>query len=214
MTKPLVVLGGGGHASVLVDILKQQSRKIIGIVFPDVVLQRRIMADLPHYQSDDDILKFVCSDVLLVNGIGWLPGEQLRKELFLRFVRVGYQFETVISSQAIVSSYAEIGEGVQIMPGAIVQVGAKIGDNTIINSGAIIEHDCLIGRHNHIAPGSTLSGQVTTADQVYIGTGAKVINNLDIGPNSVIAAGAIVTKPVPGGVIVYGARSKTRTKKD
>ena len=208
------MLGGGGHASVLVDILKQKNRSIIGIVCPEVVMQREILAGFAHYQSDNDILKFVSSDVFLINGIGSLPGEQLRKIIFLRCVKLGYQFETVISSHAIVSPHAELGEGVQIMPGAIVQVGAKIGDNTIINSGSIIEHDCVIGRHNHIAPGSTLSGQVTTADQVYIGTGAKVINNLDIGLNSVIAAGAIVTKSVPGDAIVYAARSKTRTKKD
>ena len=32
--KPLVIIGGGGHASVIVDILKRQKREIVAVMTP------------------------------------------------------------------------------------------------------------------------------------------------------------------------------------
>ena len=113
----------------------------------------RSFSGLPHYRTDEDVLTFSADDVALVNGIGMLPGQHARSDIFSRFDKLGYEFETVVSANAYVSSHAKLGRGVQVMAGAVVQAGADIGDNSIINSGAVVEHDCVIGAHNHIAPG-------------------------------------------------------------
>jgi len=205
VNKPLLILGGGGHAGVLVDILRQQNREILGVVSPEKPYNCKIFESIPHYDCDEDVLRFDKREVRLVNGIGSLPKKNLRTKMYQRFIAIGYKFETVVESTAIVSTYAELNKGVQVMAGAIIQTGATIGANSIINSGAIVEHDCNIGMYNHIAPGATLSGQVQTADNVHVGTGASVIQAVFIGNNSIIGAGSTITKNISDNIVCFPA---------
>lgn len=210
MDRKIFVLGSGGHASVLVDILTQQKILISSVFSPDTGITNNVFEDINSFQNEDDIFEFDSETISLVNGIGSLPGNSLRFKIYEKFIEQGYVFQQVISTNAIISKFAFLGEGVQIMPGAIIQAGAVIGDNSIVNTGAIIEHDCVIGTHNHIAPGVTLSGQVKTGDYVHIGTGANVIQSISISDHVVIGAGANVTKNISIGQYVFGARTEMK----
>jgi sugar O-acyltransferase (sialic acid O-acetyltransferase NeuD family) len=213
LDKKRYLLGAGGHACVLVDILKQNEQPLSGIFSPDIDIEREILSDIPFFDNEDDIFKEQPKLVQIINGIGSMPGSRLRKLVQQKFSEKGYFFQQVISHMAIVSDFAKLGEGVQVMPGAIIQAGAVIGDHSIINTGAIIEHDCIIGEHNHIAPGVTLSGQVKTGNYVHIGTGANVIQGISIADNVLIGSGANVTKSVPYEHIVFGPRAEIKMKR-
>lgn len=213
MAKPLYVLGAGGHAAVLVDILKGNSEKIDGIFSPSPDKSRKVLADIKNLKDEEILFDENKAEILLINGIGSLPGNMLRLMIYKKFVERGYEFKQVISKHAIISPHAVLGHGVQVMPGAIIQAGAIIGDNTIINTNAIIEHDCIIGNHNHIAPSATLSGEVNTGDCVHIGTGAAIIQGITIGNNTVIAAGAIITMNITNKKVAFGARANIQDKK-
>ena len=106
MTKPLLILGSGGHASVLVDILLQQNRTIVGVVSPSIESKSLVFANIPHFLNDDDVLNFNSTEIKLVNGIGSLPGAPLRAKLFERFTGYGYEFETIIASSSSVSRFS------------------------------------------------------------------------------------------------------------
>lgn len=204
---PLVVIGGGGHAGVLVDILRSQQREILAIVSPEDISQRRIFSGLTHLKRDEDVLGFSPDSVRLVNGVGMLPKSRLKYKLNEHFLSLGYSFETVISDSAQISSFAEIAQGTQIFSGAIIQAGAFIGAHSIVNSGVIIEHDSILGEYNHIAPKAVLCGQVTTHDHVYVGANATVIQNITLEQSSIVGAGAIVTQHVFSEQICYPSRS-------
>lgn len=206
MSKPVLVLGAGGHAAVLVDMLRQLNHTIVGLVAIDKPVDKPVFIGIPYYASDDDVLAFGTDEVLLANGIGSLPDQNIRSRVHQQFKQAGYQFVTVVSPRAIVSDYCMLAEGVQVMPGAIVNADSVIGESTIINSGAIIEHDCNIGSHNHIAPGVALSGDVSTGDYVHIGTGASVIQGIKIGNNVMVGAGATVTKNLDSNKKLYVAK--------
>lgn len=206
LNKPVLVIGAGGHAAVVVDILRQLNCNILALVATEQPGNHAIFANIPWYSSDDAVLSFDKDSILLVNGIGSLPGNNVRSKIHQKFKLLGYQFMTVISPNAIVSEYANFAEGVQIMPGSIVNVNANIGEGTILNSGSIIEHDCLIGQHNHIAPGAVLSGGVKTGDFVHISTGARVIHGIQIGEQTLVGAGATVTKNIESNKTLYVAK--------
>lgn len=206
MSKPVLVLGAGGHAAVLVDMLRQLNHTIVGLVAGDKPADKPVFAGIPYYASDDAVLTFDKDSVLLANGIGSLPDRNTRFKVHKQFKQAGYRFITVVSPRAIVSDYSSLAEGVQVMPGAIVNVNSIVGEGTIVNSGAIIEHDCLIGNHNHIAPGAALSGDVSTGDYVHIGTGASVIQGIKIGHHVMVGAGATVTKNLDSNKKLYVAK--------
>ncbi|MDA1380223.1 hypothetical protein PCI56_11085 [Plesiomonas shigelloides subsp. oncorhynchi] len=127
MNKPVVVLGAGGHASVLVESLKQQNRQILALIAPQCCGSRLVFDGIPVWKDDTPLLAFSPENIELVNGIGSLPGSNLRATLFSHYRQAGYRFMTVISTRAYVSEYAVLAEGVQVMAGAIIQTGAQVG---------------------------------------------------------------------------------------
>lgn len=204
---PIVLIGGGGHASVLADILLRQGREIVAVICPDDVSQRRVFSGIKQFIKDSDVEQFSPNDVRLVLGVGAMPKSNFREKIASYFIELGYRFENVIAETAFVSEYATIGNGVQIMEGAVIQTGAFIGQHSIINTSVLVEHDCLVGAYNHLAPKATLCGQVETQHGCYIGANATVIQGITLGAFSIVGAGAILTKTLPSQSICYPFRS-------
>lgn len=206
--RPAIIIGGGGHARVLISTLKALRREIIGILHPDTSLIGQFIAGICVLGNDDKINDYAPDEVELINGLGSVSLPEKRKYIYMKFKKYGYSFASVIHPSAIVADDVKIGEGVQIMAGAILQSGCLIGDNAIINTGAIVDHDCKIGSHVHIAPGSVISGGVEIEEMIHIGTGAKIIQGINIQSGSVIGAGAVVIRNVNASKRVVGNPAK------
>lgn len=208
MNKPIVMLGSGGHAQVVMSVLKEINLNIDTIVtqvkpinFPESNKYRWLFSDNELFDL------FLPDQAVLVNGVGSMPGNDFSCKLFKKFRDLGYDFMTVVSPRAFVGENVQLLMGAQVMAGVIIQTGSVIGENTILNTGAIVDHGCDIGSHNHIAPGATLCGCVRTEQRVHIGTGANVIQNISVGSLSVIGAGATIVRNVGKGTTVVPAKN-------
>jgi len=200
--QPVVLMGAGGHARVVLETLRAIGADVIGVVSPE--LDRggywngvEVLGGddefIEHYQSDD---------LMLANGIGSLPKDDgKRRQLSDRMRGAGFQFVSIVHPSAEVSGDVLIKEGVQVMAGVVIQPGVVLGGDVIANTGAIIEHDCRIGDYCHISPGAVLCGGVTLKQEVHLGAGAVVIQGVEIGQASVVAAGATVYKNIPKEVV-------------
>lgn len=192
---PLLIIGAGGHASVIAEIIKIRQLLVLGVV---ALNEQPIKGyeEFPCLGNDDSIRNYDPASVRLIIAIGTTSVESnaQREALYQKYKMLGYQFATLIHPAAVVASTALIQEGAQIMAGAIIQSNSSIGHNTIINTRASIDHDCQIGHSVHIAPGATLSGNVIVGDQAFIGVGATVIQGRKIGDNMMIRAGGLVVK--------------------
>ncbi len=198
----MIVIGGGGHAKVLVSTLLLCRRSILGFV--DLNPTAPPLLGIRCLGSDAAVLHQAPGDVRLVNGVGSAGSTASHQDIYDRFTHEGYCFATVIHPSAIVAAEVQIEDGVQIMAGAILQPGSSVASNAIVNTGAIIDHDCVVGAHAHIAPGAVLSGGVRVDSGAHIGTGACIIQGVSIGAGSVVGAGAVVIRDVPQGDKVVG----------
>lgn len=193
---PVIILGGGGHASVLAEICIEQGRQIVAVVSPESCLTRQIFQGLRHLIHDDDVLEFSASNVALVNGVGGLPGSDLRKQLATKFSELGYRFATIVASSAIVSRTAKLGEGVQVLARATINAGTSVGMHSIINSCSLVEHDCCIEEFVNIAPAATVCGNTTVRQGAQIGPGSVLAQGLDVGAYCIVGAGASVARSI------------------
>lgn len=205
----VIVIGAGGHAKVLVDALQCAGVALAGITDRAPGLPGRDVLGVPVLGDDAVLERHPPAGTLLVNGIGSAGSMQARKAAFERFKALGYRFLAVRHPSAVVARDARIGEGAQILAGAVVQPGTLIGDDSIVNTGARVDHDCTIGRHVHLAPGAILSGNVTIGDATHVGTGAVVIQGIGIGAGCTIAAGAVVTGGIADGARVAGVPARS-----
>lgn len=203
--KPVIIIGNGGHAKVLMDILHTLDRKIIGFTAPEEEIN---CFGIPYIGKDTRVFTFQPDQIELVNAIGSISSTAHRKSIFDIFRSKNYTFATLKHPGSIIAASAEIGEGVQIMAGAIIQPFAKVDDNTIINTSASIDHDCHIGKHCHVSPGVVLSGNVLVEEGTHIGMGTKIIQNIKIGKNVLIGAGSLILRDIPNNKKVFGTPAK------
>lgn len=206
MDKPVIIIGAGGHARVLFDCLRLQGVNVLGRL--DKAGAENGNFDLPIIGDDSAISEYPSDTVELVNGLGSVGNMNLRTSIFSRFKKLGYRFRSVIHPSAIIAHDCELGEGVQVLAGAVINTGTKIAADTIVNTGAIVDHECIVGSHVHIAPGCTLSGGIHIGDGTHIGTGTKIIQGISIGNRALVAAGSVVVKNVPDGKKVMGVPAR------
>ncbi len=205
MNKPIIIIGNGGHASVLTEILLSNNQKIIGFTAP--VFENNFY-NIPYLGNDEVILDYHPLDIELVLAIGMVNPSPLREKIYKRFCKENYHFKNVIHSSAIIAPSVKFGQGVQVMAGSIIQTNTEVADNSIINTGALIDHDCKVGPHIHIAPGTKISGNVRVNKGTFIGTGATIIQGIEIGENCLIGAGAVVVKNITSDMKVVGVPAK------
>ncbi|MBM3582686.1 MAG: acetyltransferase [Alphaproteobacteria bacterium] len=210
MSDPVVVLGAGGHAKVLIASLRRLGVEVRGCVVAETAASDCPVLGVAVLGDESVLAGFDSAATKLVNGVGSLEPHSARKRLFERWSARGWRFASVIDPHAVVGPETILGEGVQVMAGAVVQPGVRLGPNCVLNTRAAVDHDCVIGAHVHLAPGVTLSGGVTVGDNAHLGPGATVVQGVVIGPGATVAAGATVVADVAAGARVFGVPAKSR----
>jgi sugar O-acyltransferase (sialic acid O-acetyltransferase NeuD family) len=193
---PVIVLGTGGHARVLIDALLLSPVNLLGTT--DTNHQNQSLLGVPYLGGDEVIEKYSSNEICLVNGIGSISQPYLRRTIFKKFKNLGYRFINVIHPSSIIATDVKLGEGVQVMAGAIIQSGSEIGDNSIINTRTSVDHDCRIGQHIHLAPGAILCGNVCIEDLGHVGAGAIILQSIRVGAQVLVDAGTLVKSDIEG----------------
>ena len=207
MNRPIIIIGAGDHARVLLDILLEEGMEVIGLADKSVP-EGTVIYGVPVIGDDSAVLKYNPDEIKLVNGIGSVGSTALRASVFRFFKEKGYDFANVIHPSAVISRRSELRDGVQVLAGAVVGPDAVIGEDCIVNTNASLDHGCVIGRDCHIAPGCTLSGCVTVGEGTHIRTGSSVIQGIKIGSDVLVGAGSVVIRNIEDNTRVYGVPAK------
>jgi UDP-perosamine 4-acetyltransferase len=204
-----VMVGSGGHARVLQEVLALQGIALHGFIAPNSTSR---LADIPWLGTDTDLPQLDSAQIVLVNGVGSVSAPLLRRSVFEKAIQEGFAFASVVDANASIRASCTLAAGVQVLSGAILGSDVTIGEDSIVNSGAIVEHGTRVGAHTHISPGATIAGEVQIGDCSHIGLGATVIQGVSIGSHCTIGAGAVVIHDVEDGFLAVGVPAVARRK--
>ena len=183
--KKLVIIGAGGHGSVIADIARLNGYE--SILFLDDACAERAdgypvvgkVSEFSRYKADADF--FVA-----------IGGNATRQRLFGLLADANASIATLIHPAAVIGENVTVGKGTAVMAGAVVNPGAVIGDGVILNTGSSVDHDCRVEDFVHVAVGAHLCGTVTVGRGAFICAGATVINNVSVCAGATVGAGAVV----------------------
>lgn len=206
MRAGVVIIGGGGHAKVVIESLRASGHAVAAIVdadpTPREVLGVPVVGDdlkLPALKEQGLSQLFVA-----------IGDNRLREKLGRKAQGLGFVLVNAIHPSAVISPSAKLGEGVAVMAGVAINADTDIGDLAIINTGAVVDHDGRLGVACHLGPACALAGGVTIGDRAFLGVGTRAIPGVTIGADTTVGAGGVVVRDLPEAVLAIGVPAKIK----
>lgn len=200
------VVGGGGHARVLVHGLQRLGHEVFGYT---ALHDEGVLLGAPYLGTDEAFHELAAHrPALAVLGMGKVAVETRRLSRLEQYQARGFRFPVIHTPAAIVHDDVSAGPGTVVLDGAVVVTGSRLGRACIVNTHATVDHECELGDDVHVAPGATLSGGVVIGDRCMIGTGANIMHAVRVCADCLIGAGATVIRDIvtPGTYVGTPAR--------
>ena len=205
----MLIAGARGHALEILAVLHEN--KYAGKVFffddvneiPDGAM---VLGKYPVINSEGKLGSIFIEDASFIIGVGGTGSRQIISD---KLIQHGGVMQSVISQSAFVGiENILLGDGINIMPGAVITTNTFIGKGTLIHVHCSIHHDTVIGEYCELSPGCRILGNVKIGNQVTVGAGAIILPHVSIGDNAVVGAGAVVIKNVLPAQTVAGVPAK------
>jgi len=194
----IIIIGAGGHAKVIADIVIKSGNELIGFLDDDKSTNEKILG----YDYLGEIENCNKYNMKFIIGIG---DNGVRKMISEKY---DLNYITLIHPSAQIGLNVKIGNGTVVMANVVINTETVIGDHCIINTGAVVEHNNFIENFVHISPNVSLGGTVKIGTQTHIGIGAVVKNNIIICKNCVIGSGGVVVKNIEKSGVYIGVPVK------
>ena len=211
--KPVVILGAGGYAGLVYEILRARSDlTVLGCTDKVMGLSERTLGDGISLRilGDDNILPDLAekhSELQAVIALGpELMDARTRLINLLDDLRI--KPATAAHPRAIISRLTKVGAGTVFGAGAVLSAGSHIGRHCVIQIGASVDHDARIGNNVYIGQGSRISSYVEIEDNVVVELGASINRQVKIGPGARVTGGAFVNTDVPDRAVVVGVPAR------
>src|SRR5256885_4631074 len=169
----VAVYGSGGHGKVVADILAAASEhEVIGFLDDDPKKAEGTVGGLPVHLLQSNLrerarqLKFEA----VALGIG---DNEARASIVERCRAGGVAIVQAIHPRATIAPTAELGSGVVIMAGAVVDPVPPIHQGACINTSPPPGHDFVVYRYVHILPRGPISGTAGICEFSYVGVGGS-----------------------------------------
>jgi UDP-3-O-[3-hydroxymyristoyl] glucosamine N-acyltransferase len=182
MKPKVVIIGAGGHAKIVCDlILKLNKHEIIG--FADISVNESMSrkTDSIFYlnykiiANQESLTKLFdqCDHFIIALGNNKKRAhyyDQMKHQLIPL---------CLIHPNANVSSTAIIGQGSVILANAVVNSNSIVAENCILNSGVIVDNDCRVDDHVYLKMG-TLVGNNSMVHSFYTSVMGQIISPFSI----------------------------------
>jgi sugar O-acyltransferase (sialic acid O-acetyltransferase NeuD family) len=204
----VLIVGAGGHAQVVADILlrmheAQQDVVPIGYLDDNSRLEGKSFLGLPVLGQIAD-LDSISHDAVLIA----LGDNSTRRRLFEQLENTGERFVIARHPSAVIAPDVQIGPGTMVCANAVVNPGSVVGSNVILNTSCSVDHHSCIGDHVHIAPGVRLGGGVKVGRGSLIGIGSTVMPYHSVGEWCVVSAGSLVHSDLVDHIVAAGAPAR------
>jgi len=211
MGRPLIILGTGGNAYDVLDIVEAinadvaASWEVVGFL-DDTRAAGAEHLGLPVLGRLSEAPRFARE--WFVNAIGSDASFAKRPQIVAGTGLSADRFAVLVHPTASISSRARVGRGVYANSGVSVAGNVTIGDHVALGPGCLVGHDSTIGDFSMLAPAAVISGFVRVGTACYAGAGALVKQRVTIGDRALIGMGAVVTRDVAPATVVVGCPAR------
>jgi len=202
--KEIYILGIGRNTVTVMDLAEDCGYKIAGLLHYNFDRIGESYFGLSIIGCFEDVLQNESlKGMIFALSMGNL---RIRSELYDKIISKGGEIPSLIHPSCVVSRRATIGNGVQIMPGSIVQGDTIVGNDTVITVNSVVAHSAKVGKHCLISGQVMVGAYSTVDDMTHIGQGSTIVSGKvnRVGSNCILGAGAVLLNDMPDNSIYVG----------
>lgn len=198
-----VVIGGGGHALSVVDVLRRNGLSVAAIVDPYSSETHKFGLPVSH-----GVEEFVGQDQFAyVIGLGdnWKRLKVLESVMDLVGVA---RVPPIVSQGARVSTSADLAPGVVAMDGSHIGPNCSLGRGALVNTHAVVEHGTSLLDGSSVAPATTTGGNCHIGLRSALGIGATLRHGVRVGDDTIVGSASYVHSDLPDRVVAFGSPAR------
>lgn len=195
MSKPLIIFGNGGLASVLRYYSESIGLSVAGYTLDKEFHTSDSFEGLPNYCFEElpkhlDPVNFQLFIAIGASDmLGFARQEKMMQGLQMGFDLFSHSFASNSPADKLVC-----GRNSLVMPSSSIDPFVVLGDGVVVWNGSTICHHTTVGDFSFIAPGATICGKVQISEHCFIGSNATIRDNIVLAPRTLVGAGATITK--------------------
>ncbi len=205
----ILIIGAGGHAKVIVDIIKKENKfEVLGFLDNSLKKGKKILGY--EVLGNEEDLNVLMSKHSIFGGIIAIGDNYSRSLLAKKIKKLCKQFKFIncIHPMSSIAFDVSLGEGNVVMAGATINTSSKIGNHCILNTNCSVDHDNKLLDFSSLAPNAVTAGNVKVGEFSAIGISASILQNISIEDNCIIGAGSMVNKNTKSNSVYFGTPAK------
>jgi UDP-perosamine 4-acetyltransferase len=200
-----VLVGSGGHAKVIIDILRHNPEvELAGCTSSDP--ECREVMGLPVLGTDAVLPSLLQAGV--TQAFVAIGDNRARVRVAREVAGLGFFIINAIHPCTTIAPSVKLGKGIAVMAGVVINPDTMVADYAVVNTGATVDHDGSLGEGCHLAPGTHLAGNVSIGAGAFLGVGCSAIPEVSVGDWSVVGAGAAIVADIPAKVLALGVPAR------
>ncbi len=205
----MIIMGAGGHAKEVVEVLLGAGIAAGAIALFDDFRpdgNNLFLGTYPILTTEAALKARFKTDPAFVPGTG---KPALRHALVQRATTLGGTPANAIAATARIGSHqVQLGTGLNVMEFTLISDSSTVGNGVLLNTGAYIHHDVTVGQYAELSPGARCLGGTTIGAFTQIGANAAILPGVTVGNHVQVGAGAVVTKNLPDHCMAAGVPAK------
>lgn len=208
MNNPVLIIGANKLGKLALDSFSSNDVLVYGFLDDDQKLHNTEIAEVVVLgdSSDDSFFGIIGKKTDVFVALE----HKTAKEKTIKLIKEKQKTMPVnaVHKNAVISEEAQIGHGILVAAGAVVNFGAKLDNYAVVNSNAVIEPNAEVGEFVEIGAGAIISSDVIIEKGAFIGSGAIIVSGITVGKNARVGAGSVVIENVKDGATVFGNPAK------
>jgi sugar O-acyltransferase (sialic acid O-acetyltransferase NeuD family) len=140
-----------------------------------------------------------------------LGSPELKRKIVSIMKAKGATFVSVIHPTAMLSEFAEYGEGLVMFPYSKLSCNSTAGDFVTILATPV-GHDTFIGDYTVISGGCNIVRNVKIGQGVFMAAGVCIAQDVTIGDGAYLGLGSVILKDVAPGAKMFGNPARPMPK--
>jgi sugar O-acyltransferase (sialic acid O-acetyltransferase NeuD family) len=205
MSKNIAIIGGGGFAKEIIEVIEMLNYKVYGIF-----AENNTLDNYSYYGYLDELVNHKDKFDGVHIAFGGITKEQIENRRKI----INFLDENKIKSISLVSPLSrlantvKLGDGCYIAHFVYISQDVDIGNHVIVNNRVDIGHDSIISDNVTISPKVFCGGNVNIEEDCLIGVNSTIKQNISIGNNSIIGMSSNIMKNIKPYSLVVQEQSK------